>query len=159
MNRRKYFTLMASAALILPAVTLRVAGQEGATAVKVSPATMPHVGTIDERFQSYNIEMVEVTGGRFWKPYDQTGDATQSTTKEAPSDKSADEDQSRFQYRPPIDLTNFRLRKLASALALHTCALAAHGPIPLTFKTPTIQRRPPRRKDSTAFSRVRNGRA
>ena len=116
MNRRKYFTLMASAALILPAVTLRVAGQEGATAVKVSPATMPHVGTIDERFQSYNIEMVEVTGGRFWKPYDQTGDATQSTTKEAPSDKSADEDQSRFQYRPPIDLTNFRLRKLASAL-------------------------------------------
>jgi hypothetical protein len=35
----------------------------------VDPATLPRIGTIDERFQSYNIEMVEVTGGRFWKPY------------------------------------------------------------------------------------------
>jgi hypothetical protein len=30
---------------------------------------MPATGTVDERFQSYNIEMVEVIGGRFWKPY------------------------------------------------------------------------------------------
>src|SRR5271156_871257 len=37
--------------------------------VAVAPATMPRVGTIDERFQSFNIEMVEVTGGRFWAPY------------------------------------------------------------------------------------------
>jgi hypothetical protein len=29
---------------------------------------MTLVGTVDERFQSYNIEMVEVIGGRFWKP-------------------------------------------------------------------------------------------
>jgi hypothetical protein len=27
------------------------------------------LGTVSDRFQSYNIEMVEVTGGRFWKPY------------------------------------------------------------------------------------------
>ncbi len=77
---------------------------------------MPRVATIDERFQSYNIEMVEVTGGRFWKPYDQPENATKSTVKEQQLDKSADEDQSRFQYRPPIDLTNPRLRKLAAAL-------------------------------------------
>jgi hypothetical protein len=30
---------------------------------------MPRIGTIDDRFQSYNIEMLEVTGGKFWKPY------------------------------------------------------------------------------------------
>jgi hypothetical protein len=30
---------------------------------------MPRLGTVDERFQSYNVEMLEVTGGRFWKPY------------------------------------------------------------------------------------------
>jgi hypothetical protein len=29
---------------------------------------MPHVGTVDERYQSYNVEMLEVTDGRFWRP-------------------------------------------------------------------------------------------
>ena len=41
----------------------------GAQPVSLSPKTMSRIGTVDERFQSYNIEMVEVTGGRFWKPY------------------------------------------------------------------------------------------
>lgn len=116
MNRNKIIALITSTALAVLGITKCFAGQESASPARVSPATMPRVATIDERFQSYNIEMVEVTGGRFWKPYDQPGNATQSTTKEAPSDKSADEDQSRFQYRPPIDLTNPRLRKLAAAL-------------------------------------------
>ena len=35
----------------------------------IVPAQLPRIGTVDERFQSYNIEMVEVTGGRFWRPY------------------------------------------------------------------------------------------
>ena len=35
----------------------------------IKPTAMPRIGSVDERFQSYNIEMVEVTGGRFWKPY------------------------------------------------------------------------------------------
>ena len=41
----------------------------GAPVTAVVPAKMPRVGTIDERFQSFNIEMLEVTGGRFWAPY------------------------------------------------------------------------------------------
>jgi hypothetical protein len=36
---------------------------------RIDPASMRRIGTVDERFQSYNIEMVEVIGGRFWKPY------------------------------------------------------------------------------------------
>ena len=36
--------------------------------VSIAPAGLKAIGTIDARFQSYNIEMVEVTGGRFWKP-------------------------------------------------------------------------------------------
>jgi hypothetical protein len=36
---------------------------------RFAPATMKAVGRVDERYQSYNIEMLEVTGGRFWKPY------------------------------------------------------------------------------------------
>ena len=116
MHRNKIVVLTTSVALVVLGLMRSYAGQDGPSLAKISPAIMPHVATIDERFQSYNIEMVEVTGGRFWKPYDQPGNATQSTTKEAPSDKSADEDQSRFQYRPPIDLSNPRLRKLAAAL-------------------------------------------
>jgi heparanase len=36
--------------------------------VPVSPATMPRIATVDERYQSYNVEMAEVIGGTFWKP-------------------------------------------------------------------------------------------
>ncbi len=68
----------------------------------VTPASMARIGTVDERFQSYNVEMVEVTGGAFWKPYG--------------SDRSAGHSEL-YAYRPPIDLTNPRLRKLAAALA------------------------------------------
>lgn len=65
----------------------------------VDPKAVSAIGTIDARFQSYNIEMVEVTGGRFWKPYAQGGGH-----------------HDRYAYRPPIDLANTRLRKLAAAL-------------------------------------------
>jgi hypothetical protein len=41
----------------------------GAQSVSLDPARMQRIGTIDERFQSYNVEMLEVTGGKFWKPY------------------------------------------------------------------------------------------
>ena len=37
--------------------------------LSADPSRLPRLGTIDERFQSYNVEMVEVTGGKFWKPY------------------------------------------------------------------------------------------
>ena len=69
--------------------------------LSITPANMTRIGTVDERFQSYNVEMVEVTDGRFWKPYD--------------SDTSAGSD--RYAYRAAIDLTNTRLRRLAAALA------------------------------------------
>lgn len=29
----------------------------------LSPSTMKRIGTVNERYQSYNIEMLEVTGG------------------------------------------------------------------------------------------------
>ena len=65
----------------------------------LDPARMARRGTVDPRYQSYNVEMVEVTGGRFWKPY----------ADWAPEHKD------RYQYRPPLDLGNARLRKLAAA--------------------------------------------
>jgi hypothetical protein len=50
---------------------------------------------VDPRFQSYNIEMVEVTGGYFWPPYEAGGEKV---------------------YREPLDLSSERLRNLARAL-------------------------------------------
>jgi len=79
-----------------------LAGSEAFGQQVLAPGRMPRVGEIDARFQSYNIEMVEVTGGRFWKPYGHL-------------DGGVDRDI--YEYRPPIDLTNARLRRLASALA------------------------------------------
>jgi len=35
----------------------------------IAPEDMPRITTVDSRFQSYNIETVEVTGGRFSKPH------------------------------------------------------------------------------------------
>ena len=85
-----------------------------AQAAIVDPAKMPRIGSVDERFQSYNIEMVEVTGGRFWKPFDsqvKSTDAAQSGGNE-PGGMNPN----LYEYRAPIDLSNSRLRKLAAAL-------------------------------------------
>ncbi|OAF02525.1 hypothetical protein AYJ54_26440 [Bradyrhizobium centrolobii] len=74
-----------------------------AAGVSIAPAALKVIGTVDARFQSYNIEMVEVTGGRFWKPYPRTMRAFDA--------------RDRYSYRPPIDLANARLRRLAAALS------------------------------------------
>src|ERR1700744_4358046 len=74
------------------------------------PAKLPAVATIDQRFQSYNIEMVTVTGGPFWKPYAGRDDWAKSPETARPRPDL-------FSSRPPIDLANPRLRKLASALS------------------------------------------
>lgn len=67
-------------------------------------ARLEKVTEVDPRFLSYNIEMVEVTGGNFWRPY--------SVTPKAGGDPEA----ATKAYRPPIDLTNRKLRQLAAAL-------------------------------------------
>jgi hypothetical protein len=71
---------------------------------------------VDERFQSYNVEMVEVTGGRFWKPYSSRTAAANQAPATPQAAPIAGLDTTLFQYRPPIDLSNSRLRKLAAAL-------------------------------------------
>jgi heparanase len=79
----------------------------------VTPSSMPRIGTVDARFQSYNIEMVEITGGRFWRPY-------RSRADDAPASSGSETlgglDARLFQVRRPIDLTGVRLRLLAAAL-------------------------------------------
>jgi len=80
--------------LLLALVCTRAIAAE----ISLAPAHLPRIGSVDERFQSYNIEMVEVTGGPFWKPYG------------API-------AGLFSERRPKDLGNARLRRLAAALS------------------------------------------
>jgi len=77
-----------------------------ASTITLTPATMARVATVDERFLSYNIEMVEVTGGRFWRPYRNGVPPL-------------------FAYRKPIDLGNARLRKLAAEMGMSMADLLA----------------------------------
>ena len=59
--------------------------QARAQAVSLDPAKMPRIGNVDERFVSYNIEMAEVTGGNFWKPYHNQSAAAAEATQLAQS--------------------------------------------------------------------------
>ena len=103
---------LCTVAVVFPATQLM------AQVASLDPAKMPTIGTVDERFQSYNIEMVEVIGGRFWKPY---GSTTNESKAQEPAPQAgftpAGIDPNLYRYRAPIDLSNSRLRKLAAALS------------------------------------------
>ena len=83
-------------------------------AIAVTPGAMARVGSVSDRFQSYNIEAVEVTGGRFWRPY--ASEAAPAATPKQATNTPGGLNPALYEYRAPIDLTNPRLRKLAAAL-------------------------------------------
>jgi heparanase 1 len=86
----------------------------GIAAQSLRPKQMKALGQVDARFVSYNVEAVEVTGGRFWAPFKSM---PKNVGAIAPGNFGGIRgDDARFQYRAPIDLTNAKLRKLASAL-------------------------------------------
>jgi heparanase 1 len=103
--------LLETGVLAMFATAMCFAAPADTKPASIAPATMPRIGTIDERYQSYNIEMVEVTGGRFWKPYD-----SKKVEKIEGGNQPAIVVAGLFEYRMPIDLSNARLRKLAAAL-------------------------------------------
>jgi len=102
-------------------VVAALAGSPKATAqaptLSVDPSRLPRLGTIDARFQSYNLEMVEVTGGRFWKPYRASASASSARGADNSGNIPAGANPDLYAYREPVDLSNPRLRALAAALA------------------------------------------
>ena len=71
----------------------------------IDPHTMRRPASVDARFQSYNVEMAEVIGGNFWKPYDQADRATAAAPPSAVdagacAGAPAGLDPSLFQARP-----------------------------------------------------------
>ncbi|EBQ8434283.1 hypothetical protein B5P62_23445 [Salmonella enterica] len=72
------------------------------------------LGVTDKHYQSYNIEMIELTGGWFWKPYGEKGyKTTPDTKKNIPQGMNPDA----YQYIPPVNLNNEKLITLAKALS------------------------------------------
>src|SRR5690606_15045390 len=73
----------------------------------LSPGKLNILGTVDERYQSFNIEMLQVTGG-----------------------KSVSE------YYSPIDLKNKRLQRMARALAPSYVRVSGSGANSTYFQKP-----------------------
>jgi hypothetical protein len=81
----------------------------------IHPAQLRAVARIDERFQSYNVEMAEIIGGNFWKPYGPGGTVAASSSTPL-AQGVAGMDPNLFQAMPPLNTANARLRRLAAAL-------------------------------------------
>jgi heparanase 1 len=83
--------------------------------ITVNIKEMKQIGTVSDRFQSYNVEMVEVVGGKFWKPY-KLMDSLPSAEAASGYDISQNNDQM-YRKVPEINLTDKRLLNLAKGLA------------------------------------------
>ena len=105
-----------SAAILLLSAGALSFGQS-ASPIPIAPGKLPSIGTVSERYQSYNIEMVEVTGGRFWAPYKQAKSGPAAVADTKPANTPGGMNPSLYRYRAPVDLSNPELRKLASALS------------------------------------------
>jgi hypothetical protein len=84
--------------------------------VQIDPSKMQRIGTVDERFQSYNVEMLEVTGGKFWKPYSSLEKQAAAQPASSGGSTPSGMDPNLYEYRAPLNLANARLRKMALAL-------------------------------------------
>jgi hypothetical protein len=144
MSRKTKRGLTVSVRLVVLAGILGLGAHSGMSQTVVNPASMPRIGTVEERFQAYNVEMLEVTGGRFWKPYKSLqAEASKQPASQKSGPTPAGMNPNMYEYRPPIDLSNARLRKLAAALgpayvrvsgtwANTTYFYDANGPAPTT---------------------------
>jgi hypothetical protein len=91
---------MVSRTLLISALTVTGLLSTAAThaPANLDLSGLEKLGSVDERYQAYNVEMVEVTGGRFWAPYG--GPAGEV-----------------YRELPPLDLANPRLVAMAKLLA------------------------------------------
>jgi hypothetical protein len=78
------------------------------TSKPINLKQMKLIGKVDERYQSFNVEMCEVIGGDFWIPYNLIDSVRKTTTKTGFA---------ALKWKiEPINLYEKKLRNLASAL-------------------------------------------
>lgn len=81
--------------------------------IQLNPDKLSFTREMNSRLVSYNIEMTEVTGGTFWKPY--TPEQV-SGAEEFPKITDMAEIAKLMAVFPPVNLYDSRLRELAKAL-------------------------------------------
>ena len=108
-SRKMFFSAILVGSLLIAGASFSASGQ-----TSIDPSQMKLLGEVGPRYVSYNVEAVEVTGGRFWAPYSSLPSSAES--KPAFETSGTQSLNSRFQYRPPINLADARLRRLAAAL-------------------------------------------
>ena len=114
----KALAIASAMALMMLAAGAHSPFSAGQTRASLDLSTLPRVAVVDERFQSYNVEMAEVIGARFWKRYDKNESPKAAVPPGEPDRRPGQVgiDPGMFAARPPADLANLRLRALASAL-------------------------------------------
>ena len=83
--------------------------QQNALGVRLTLKNLKQIAEVDERYQSFNVEMCEVVGGKFWIPYELM-DTTKGKRKKGGFDALK-------RVIPPINLYEKKLRTLTSALS------------------------------------------
>lgn len=67
--KRVSFPRVCVAAMAAPVAAAPCTTRSDAETIAVAPEPMPSTATVDVRFQSCDVEMPEVVGGKFSKPY------------------------------------------------------------------------------------------
>lgn len=116
----KTSTSVISISLIVIATACNLGNQKTGSnstnnAITVNLKEMKQIGTVSDRYQSYNVEMVEVVGGRFWKPY-KLMDSLPSAEAASGYDISQNNDQM-YRKISEVNLADKRLLNLAKGLA------------------------------------------
>lgn len=91
------------------------ANNDSSSMIIIKPDEMKYIGSVSKRYQSYNVEMVEVVGGKFWKPYKMM-DSLPSGKATENYDVSQNNDQM-YRQLAPINLADKRLLNLAKGLS------------------------------------------
>jgi Glycosyl hydrolase family 79, N-terminal domain. len=81
--------------------------QQKKSDLRLNLKNLKQVGEVDERYQSFNVEMCEIVGGKFWIPYDLLDSTHQATLEGFDALKRS---------IAPINLYQKKLRALTSAL-------------------------------------------
>jgi hypothetical protein len=83
-------------------------GQENSRSI-INLKQMQKIGSVDERYQSFNVEMCEVIGGDFWIPYEKLDSVKKATGKKMGF--------AALKWKiEPINLYEKKIRNLAKAL-------------------------------------------
>jgi len=181
-NRNGFIQNSARVVVAAPGAAAGCVGIASAAPISINSSVRPRIATVDERYQSCNVEMAEVIGGNFWKPYAKKGERPWEDKSAATAAKSNSapfqigQDSSMFEPQPRIDLSNVRLpkpaaalgscRRLSRAAASPTSAACSSRPWPRPSSPPSCwpcsstrrgKRRPSREPNRPKVPLVRGG--